>query len=810
MKHVNKFEYVLISDSGQMDVFPLGERNFNINYDKEDVNYTKKLSGSITFKDEAFENIMSIERSQNKCKNLTIEIYKKCKEGQNLIFNSRIELNKGSFDLDRCYAEFKFEEENLYFCLEDRKDDEVNLFERIDHSQNITFQNTSGEVETVDISYTSPTFVGRRGYTLREFAERIPTAYQNQGWKVKTWSAVTVLTPSGGLYDVETTYSITLIRKVASIDCMQEVPNYYVLASDNCVNEGTRTYYIPLTPYSFGIKRADEIPDSADSGTYYYEYEAKFFDAEEDSISIDNGMLFNDVLLTMFSDCFSEVRSDFFQLNVPEEERTNINYVTQKESYVDRLLLFQRSDVVRYEENFDNATKANIKLKNLFEWLSTTFNVGYGIVNGVLRIEHEDFFRNVEVIDLTIPEMEKYIHNKRKYKYDSAKFPAVENWIFDLQGSELWNINEINYSDCNVTDKDFKQEFTTEDLTTDVNYLLHKAEESEDDFDFLKGFVLVSAISNKGNDNVVEAGNNSLSWFNLIRDFHFHNRPQKFGRFNENDAEFYTTSLSLIGERFSIPFCFCSNFNVFASYKTRLGIGQVNSAEIGLTSEFLTLELAYPYDVLQEEGTRLRKPMLIPQNFTINLGEELTNILNTSDEDGIVTRVDVRTEPSNGELIIIENNGQFYFQYIGNENYIGTDAFVLVAVDDDGLESEEAGFNIRIIKESVGSGYPILNSDEFNTPYPIFGTEYYVGNVLDNDEANSAGGILTVTDYEQIISRRDEEEAVFRIEPDGKMYVTYNTCPKSFSFKYTAVNDEGFEETQTGRHIFSPVNGRRC
>ena len=125
----NNFIYKLTDRIGTLDVFPLGENSFSIEYSKDDKDsnnsYKKQLSGKMTFVGDAFHRLMEMESSVYRCDEQVIEISKKCNTGNKVVFLGRISLNEAEFNLDKCFIVVKFMKDDSEKCFNDNKSNKI-------------------------------------------------------------------------------------------------------------------------------------------------------------------------------------------------------------------------------------------------------------------------------------------------------------------------------------------------------------------------------------------------------------------------------------------------------------------------------------------------------------------------------------------------------------------------------------------------------------------------------------------------------------------------------------------------------------
>lgn len=144
---------------------------------------------------------------------------------------------------------------------------------------------------------------------------------------------------------------------------------------------------------------------------------------------LPNGRKLNDVILFAVENVCPdlEVKSDFFQINA--DTPTTTNYVTEEESTVDQIVLYQKSDVKRPWVS-SPATRGIFTFNELTQWLWDMFQVKYTIQAGTIYFEHisHPIFRKPPVIDLTAPPYNKYTRGKRQYRYFTDELAAKETF----------------------------------------------------------------------------------------------------------------------------------------------------------------------------------------------------------------------------------------------------------------------------------------------------------------------------------------------------------------------------------------------
>src|SRR5690606_21435697 len=108
-----------------------GESDFSIEWSRDQDNgkrqYEREFGGNIIFTGDAFNRLLSLERSVYRCELQTITIERKCEGEWRMWFDGQISLNEGEWDLDKCMVSVEFEEAKPDECFENNKSERINL-----------------------------------------------------------------------------------------------------------------------------------------------------------------------------------------------------------------------------------------------------------------------------------------------------------------------------------------------------------------------------------------------------------------------------------------------------------------------------------------------------------------------------------------------------------------------------------------------------------------------------------------------------------------------------------------------------------
>lgn len=347
---------------------------------------------------------------------------------------------------------------------------------------------------------------------------------------------------------------------------------------------------------------------------------------------LPNGRLLNDVIVQSIAHCDPglTVKSEFFQIN--PDVVTGTNYVTGQPSFVDKIVMFQKSDVKRPWAT-EHATVGNYTTDELLNWLYFMFKVKYMIAGNVFRLEHisSDYFRKPATINLTAPPLNRMLAGTRVYTYESKALPSKETFSFmegriqvsfgpedDFVGTPI----TYDGSCVNRTDKGNIQDRKVERVTTDILFILinsggtsTQVQESDtankytvyqdagngvisdDGFCFVASKI-VSGVRYgfrlPGILETVDRINNVLGWAHLHNAFYRHEANAQSGTINAAGVTFYTTKP--IRKQMRLPFDMCcvAGFDPHEQIVSALGTGVVKTAEWSPQSAVMRVELLFP------------------------------------------------------------------------------------------------------------------------------------------------------------------------------------------------------------------------
>ena len=771
MKINNKFLYRLTDRLGTIDVVPLGEGDFTLEYERENddkISYKKQLSGKIVFTGEAFQRILQMENSVYRCDEQTLTILKVCNNVERIYFVGKISMNEAEFNLDKCQVTLKYSKDETDKCIDDGKNIKLNLFQLIWNRITVKTASYVGTIQTQKCFTNSPSYESPYYWC----GDGDPYA---QNWTLLSYN---VSSPDG----VHNRVSNTWVREIVEIDCSDTPEPSWVLIEDNCGTTGKKKFARGVTLFDCV---ATSQPED-ENGSYEMSMDCKVLGYDGGTTVIDNGMYFSEVMKEILKGACPNLtlKSDFFQIN--PDNPSAINYVTGKTSTVKDIVVFQKSDVKRPTAS-GNASKLEIELETMLEILLKMFNVKWRIEGNIFRLEHISYYSKVVGFDVTSNDLKKYFVGKRIYSYESSQIPQKETWKFKEQQGSDWNM-EITYSGCVTNAKKNEVSNVIDEAMTDITFALQNPDKDsklvED-----TGFCLVST-KKIGSEYYINSEslsgrqrlNNVFSWVALIRDYHYYERPMKVGKVNGITTQFITTIPTKKGERFAIPYNFCAyNFNPDDFVKTALGNGIISSAKHRFKDYFLELELLYE----SNQDLVPNAPPTLSGGGAFSTYQETPLTLNVvaNDPDGSISSLQVVIPPYHGNVKILPN---FQIVYTPNAGFTGFDFFHIRALDN---FSEVSNTEIFRINVNPPNQPPVANGDT----YTVYTNEsFFQGTSILANDSDDYGFTLVTT------NTTTAQGVAITISPTG--FFNY-TPPSGFegqdSFNYTIQDNAGLQATGT-------------
>ena len=771
MKVENNFIYRLTDRLGTLAVIPLGEKGFSLDFERQNedkLSYEKKLSGKIMFVGEAFNRLNQMENSVYRCDEQTLTILKVCNGIEKVIFVGKISLNEAEFNLDKCQIVAKFSEDKTDKCIDEGKSVKVNLFQLIYNRLTVKTKSFQGTIETQDCFQNSPS-----GFSFDYWCGTGDPYAQN--WTLVSYNEHS---PDGVHHFVNNTWK----REIVEIDCSDTPDPEWVLVEDNCGTTGKKKFASGVT--LFDCVTTSQPED--ENGSYQYTMDCKVLGYDGETTSIDNGMHFSEVMKEILKGACPNLtlKSDFFQIN--PDNVSAINYVTGKTSTVNNIVIFQKSDVKRPTAS-GNASKLETTLEDMLEVLLKMFNVKWRIEGNIFRLEHVSYFSKAVGTNVMSNELKKYFEGKRIYSYQSEKIPQKERFKFKEQQGADWEM-EIVYSGCVTNTKKNEVENIIDEAMTDVVFAMQNPS-SDSKFVEDNGFVLVST-KKIGNEYFINSEpstngtrlNNVFAWVQLVRDFHYYERPMKVGKVNGVTTNFITSIPTKKGDKFAIPLNVCqTDFNPDDFVLTALGQGIVSSAKYRFNDSFLELDLLYEAN----QDLVPNAPPTLSGGGSFFTYKEVPKVIDVvaSDPDGTISSLVVNTPPYNGT---IQFNSLSQFTYTPNVGFVGNDYFSIKALDNFSEVSNIQNFSIEVKPPNQA---PVAQNDTF-TVYQ--GENFYQGtSIFANDSDDNS---FTLVNSNVVSS----QGVAITINANGFFsYVPPVGFEGTDTFQYSIKDDAGLTSTAT-------------
>lgn len=657
MQGQDQYMYTAVFGATERQLQPINQRtnreSFNSQLEERRFAFSNDITGTLIFNNDNgdFDFFYDLEVSGNKCRPITIKIDQLCGGTSYQPWRTvTMRLVDGDWDIDRCILQIKTTPVNSYTCLDENREDEINLFEGPLNRVKATILRGTIELH----QYTSTT------YEFDKVSEFGGVAPGSIGWKA--YRVEYLLTP------LPHHYNFYYAREKAVLPYATDPGPGWILLIDNPPTNKTWARKPILADYT-KLYVNNQVPGDGEApirhfGGDLFAYNVVGGDIVPDAL--DNGIPLNDIFtFYMNRFCAIPVKSDFFQIN-PEAPYTT-TYPTLRDRSNDFDIIFQKSDVKRPGAT-NNATKAITTFEKVLNGICEIYNLYYTIRNGQLIIEHASWFVRNTTIDLTVNKYKRRLIFTRRYTYTTNKLPKFEKYSWmDQQGNKDFVGLPIEYTGgCVTTTKtgiDKKHEI--DDITTDMEFcLINSDPDSKNVTD--EGLVLVSA-KKEGDiyyvqmvDPILESDyhlNNLLGWAYLHNQYHRYDRLQKNGYMNGSYGSFITTRPIKKRQRISITFCCDDAIDLTGKVVTDMGDAEVDAASYNFFGEVLELDLLYQDTVGNNACLRPRSFTFVERNgddFTFNTVFEDAGTYHTQIEilapDGSITYIDVPAD-SNGNMI---------------------------------------------------------------------------------------------------------------------------------------------------------------
>jgi len=482
------------------------------------------------------------------------------------------------WDKSKCKVSVRVDVSDAYTCLLDAWEEEINILAG-------TLKKTVGYI-TGELAYTScQEFRSVGDPDFDDVEDLISDCISGQnGW---TAYQHIVDDPGSGPVLRWTTY---YVREEYTAACSGGSPipppgDGWILEDDNCPTDAL---------YVRALTQGEQSPITG--GTYEYAVQWAIAGVSDDPISIDNGVLLEDVA-DDFNPCSGSIVSDFFTINPDASYPANDPY-TEALANLSSVLIFQKSDVKRPDVS-GNATNGKWTYKDFLTALKMQFNVEPRIIAGDLRLEHVSYWeQSVNGLDLTAGAYAERIEGLHAYTYVNIAANKFEHWQFADRCSPEFEGVAIVYDTYNTPEQLTHQ---IERITNDVGYISNNPDSIADD-----GFVFVAAFDTGGGAYVLVSEENEyftgtsqinghLSIPNLQSHYHKYQRLQISGSMNLTPTTFESSVRRKIQVDIQIKIPVEDYFNLDFSHlvKTQIGWGKVDRANYNAASCTLTLSIRH-------------------------------------------------------------------------------------------------------------------------------------------------------------------------------------------------------------------------
>lgn len=529
--------------------------------DKDNFFYRLKYSGKVRFKGDDYDYLYAALNEG--CCSVTLKVYKLCESEYSLFYRSVINKKEGTWNESKCWFETEMLPRDKYECILSFANEPVNLYDitvgssaQMQEDDEVegntsgpfwkyliravapagagtTYDNLDGGALFIEINglagYASDPVTGN-AWTVFVREERVYiydwnfdfTAPSLSGYLITTQvvfgDKVTVT------YTRQVGYSLVnpLLRFAPEIVSVNNAPLF-----GDCEIAGFNTYallYDPINDNCIRLQRYNFNP-----ATDYVDYHC--------------ATLFGGISrLAAQCSTISGVTSDFFEMNPIGDTAgyaSGYNYVTGELNKVAALVITTISEIITPSGTFvDPNYQINSTFESVMKNLRYIFNVYWFIdASNRLRIEHDSWFTNNLIVNLSATENNKY---KKVYSYIKEDLPNRERFAFryalntDFRGVDIVYSNQCTNNPTVL--------LRQSDWTTDINYL-RNADQSQ----FDGSAIVLFADSAPSDPNIIhETGvltglqmpNGHLSWSNLHAAYHMYGRVLEEGQMNLADETF--------------------------------------------------------------------------------------------------------------------------------------------------------------------------------------------------------------------------------------------------------------------------------
>lgn len=236
-------KYTILVGMISQDVVPINDHDLGMSLEREDgkIFYQKKLKTALVFGTKPNNDYQFFKSYEDdaalRCLDFRLIIYEYCDGVWVSRFTGKFGLNDGEWDRDNCTFKIKVEPDNLYSCLKDKKNQEVNILDVINKITTTADLSFNYEFDVCIATWPGPNpcpYAGPNPGTWAQF-------HQDTNF---TWNIPSLTTPCQ-------TVQLQLIvnyREFAITSCVGGTPNPppagvgWLLETNNCGFNGTAKY----------------------------------------------------------------------------------------------------------------------------------------------------------------------------------------------------------------------------------------------------------------------------------------------------------------------------------------------------------------------------------------------------------------------------------------------------------------------------------------------------------------------------------------------------------------------------------------
>lgn len=514
--------------------------------DKDNYFYRLKYSGKIRFKHDDYTYLYNV-LNEGCCK-VTFKVFKLCDGAYSLFYRSAINKTEGTWNDSMCWFDTIIKPLDKYQCILETAKDQKNVFS-LDYfalasmiEDDLVEGNDSAPFFEYTIQPIAPTATGTTFDILDGGALFIElNTYSGEAVDPNTGNAWCVFVREKRVFIYDWNFGFTAPSLSGYINT-DEV----IFGDKITVTYTKQVSYSAITPTLRDAPEIDTVVWGT-GGVCANNYYGVLYDPINDNciyltrynISVPAdivdypAMQLEGALVSFASVCgnLSGVISDFLEINPIGDTpgyTPQINYVTGLENFVNNLHITNVGFIQIPVFNLN--TVLNMSFESVMKNLNYILNVYWFIdSSNRLRIEHDSWFGNTLITDLSLTANNKY---KKEYSYVSDEIPNRERFTFKNNlNTDFVGVDIVYDNQCTASPKVFTR---ASDWSTDINNIRNAGGQLPSDD------IVLLAVQFGGSDILVETGeltgiqmpNAHLSWANLHNNYHRYGRILATGQMN--------------------------------------------------------------------------------------------------------------------------------------------------------------------------------------------------------------------------------------------------------------------------------------